>query len=406
MKFTEANVKAHKDKRPNYSLWDDNLPGFGFRVQAGGSKVYYAKYRVGTKQRMLKIGRVDKLSLTDATKKAKAVFSSVADNVDPANTKAQAGAAAGRTFNPAYNGYLAKLETERSESYHAATKGYLENHFVKLHGMALSSIDQETASRELDTINTKRGPIAMNRARSAGSAFFNWAWREGLCKHNPFEMTNKNEEDEDGRERILAPKELKAIWNKLPDDDYGNILKLLALTLSRRTEIGSLRRAEINWIEGLIELPGKVKVNGRWIRRTKNGRPHTIPLSPPALAILKAVMKDRMGHNGGPALDDDKDFVFGRYTGPFTGWSKAKAELDEKLHIPHWVLHDLRRTGDTVMSEELGVVPHIVDAVMNHVSAPTSAKKGIRKKYNKAEYLKEKRAALNKYAVWLAKAVA
>jgi hypothetical protein len=39
-------------------------------------------------------------------------------------------------------------------------------------------------------------------------------------------------------------------------------------------------------------------------------------------------------------------------------------------------------------------------------NADTSAKKGIRKVYNKAEYLKEKRAALNKYAIWLMKAVA
>ena len=53
------------------------------------------------------------------------------------------------------------------------------------------------------------------------------------------------------------------------------------------------------------------------------------------------------------------------------------------------------------MSEELGVLPHIVDAVMNHVSTPTSAKKGVRKKYNKAQYLKEKRDALDKYAAYI-----
>jgi integrase len=393
MRFTDANVKAYEDDRTSYSLWDESLPGFGFRVQAGGSKVYYAKYRLGEKQRMLKIGRVDKLSLADATKKAKAAFSSVAANIDPANTKAQAAAEAGQTFNPAYDGFLAKLETERSESYHAATKGYLEKHFVKLHGMALASIDQATASRELATINAERGPIAMNRARSAGSAFFNWAWRAGKCKHNPFEHTNKNEEDEDGRERTLDPKELKVIWHNLPDDDYGKILKLLTLTLCRRTEIGALRRSEINWTERLIELPGKVKVDGRWQRRTKNGRPHTIPLSPLAFAILKS-------------MEGDGEFIFGRCDGPFSGWSKSKADLDEIVKLPHWVLHDLRRTGDTVMSEHLGVVPHVVDAVMNHVSSATSAKKGIRKKYNKAGYLKEKRVALTRYGAWIMKAVA
>ena len=67
MRFTEANVRTYKhpDNKLNYTLWDENLPGFGFRVQAGGSKVYYAKYRMG-KQRWLKIGAVQKTSLESA----------------------------------------------------------------------------------------------------------------------------------------------------------------------------------------------------------------------------------------------------------------------------------------------------------------------------------------------------
>jgi hypothetical protein len=55
------------------------------------------------------------------------------------------------------------------------------------------------------------------------------------------------------------------------------------------------------------------------------------------------------------------------------GWSKKKKLLDEKLAadgkaIPPWVLHDLRRTTSTRMHDELGVLPHIVEAVLNHVS--------------------------------------
>jgi integrase len=408
MRFTDANVKAYKDEtgRPSYSLWDENLPGFGFRVQAGGSKVYYVKYRVGAKQRMLKIGRVDKLALADAVKKAKAAHSAVADAIDPANTRATAATAAGITFNPAYDGFLAKLEAERSETYYKANKGYMANHFAKLHGLALASIEQDTVSRILKTINDERGPIAMNRARSAGSAFFNWAWREGLCKHNPFEMTNKNEEDEDGRDRTLLPKELKVIWRKAPSDSYGDIVRLLMLTLCRRTEIGALKRTEINWKEKQIELPGKVKVDGKWVRRTKNGRPHVIPLSAPAFDILEKRCADRgmIGHNGGDPIDDDS-FVFGRYDNPFSGWSKAKDDLDKIANVPAWVLHDLRRTGDTGLAG-LGLPPHIVDAVMNHVSTATSAKKGVRKKYNKHDYIDEKRDALDKYAAHLMAIVA
>jgi integrase len=391
MKFTQANVTTFKTPsgKPDHMEWDEALPGFGIRVQNGGGKSYVAQYKIGTRQRRLSLGKVEKVSLLSAQREAKSIFESVAKKIDPAIERGNAIAEAGKTFSPAIDGFLAKLKEERSESYHTATKKYLEEHFKALHKLPLASIDQATASRELKTIDKERGPIAMNRARSAGSVFFNWAWREGLCKHNPFEMTNKNEEDEDGRERTLEPKELNAIWSALPDDDYGDIVRLLTFTLCRRTEIGSLRRTEINWAERTIELPAKEKVDGRWERRTKNGRVHVVPLTRQAFAILAA------------RKDGEGEFVFGRYDGPYSGWSKSKAELDEKLDIPHWVLHDLRRTGDTVMSEDLSVLPHIVDAVMNHVSTPTSAKKGIRKKYNKAQYLKEKRDALEQYAEYV-----
>lgn len=108
MRFTEANVRAYQapGNKLNYTLWDENLPGFGFRVQAGGKKVYYAKYRMGTKQRWIKIGPTDKVSLSAATKQAKSIFESVANNIDPANTKAKAMAAAVQTFGSAIEGFL------------------------------------------------------------------------------------------------------------------------------------------------------------------------------------------------------------------------------------------------------------------------------------------------------------
>jgi integrase len=59
---------------------------------------------------------------------------------------------------------------------------------------------------------------------------------------------------------------------------FGRATKLLMLTGCRREEIGGLLWAEINWEKRQIELPGE---------RTKNGLPHIVPLSEPALAILR-----------------------------------------------------------------------------------------------------------------------
>jgi integrase len=77
----------------------------------------------------------------------------------------------------------------------------------------------------------------------------------------------------------------------------------------------------------------------------------------------------------------------------------CKQRLDKRIAktgapLAAWVVHDLRRTAATRMAE-LGVQPHIVEAVLNHVSGHKAGVAGI---YNRATYSHEKRAALNLWA--------
>ena len=59
--------------------------------------------------------------------------------------------------------------------------------------------------------------------------------------------------------------------------------------------------------------------------------------------------------------------------------------------MPAWRLHDLRRTVATRMAD-LGVGPHVIEAVLNHVSGTRSGVAGV---YNRALYQSEKRMALD-----------
>jgi integrase len=59
-----------------------------------------------------------------------------------------------------------------------------------------------------------------------------------------------------------------------------------------------------------------------------------------------------------------------------------------------WRLHDLRRTAATMMAE-LGILPHIIEAILNHVSGHKSGVAGI---YNRAGYTDEMRVALQRWA--------
>lgn len=162
-------------------------------------------------------------------------------------------------------------------------------------------------------------------------------------------------------------------------------MRLLILTGQRRDEVGGLALSEISG--DLWTIPGD---------RTKNRRPHDVPLSLMALRVLRV----------GP-LRLSRDLIFGTRDNGFSGWSKAKVELDARIKangemVRPWRLHDLRRTTATGMAA-LGVLPHVVEAVLNHVSGHRAGVAGI---YNRATYAAEKRAALDAWSGHIAKLTA
>ncbi len=67
-----------------------------------------------------------------------------------------------------------------------------------------------------------------------------------------------------------------------------------------------------------------------------------------------------------------------------------------------WTLHDLRRTGATRMADS-GVQPHIIEAVLNHVSGHKGGVAGV---YNRAAYEPEKRTALDTLGSYIKTAIA
>jgi integrase len=178
---------------------------------------------------------------------------------------------------------------------------------------------------------------------------------------------------------VLGDGEMRAIWNALEDDHFGAIIKLLALTGQRADEIASLRWPEI--ADDVITLPPE---------RTKNKRLHRVPLSGPAIAIL-AQQPRRVEADGRP-----RALVFGIGQRGFSGWSSCMGRLNERIAgagaaLPHWTAHDLRRTAATRMAD-LGVQPHIIEAILNHASGHKAGVAGI---YNRSTYEPEKRQALD-----------
>ena len=151
-----------------------------------------------------------------------------------------------------------------------------------------------------------------------------------------------------------------------------------------------MRWSEIDRARALWTIPGK---------RTKDERAREVPLADPTLTVLDR--RERWSV---------RDLVFGTGAGGFAGWSAAKRRLDAAIArrqpatrkhpspgdagVPPERAHDMRRTVVTG-TVTIGVLPHVVEAVVNHVSGHRAGVAGI---HNRATYVAEKRDALNRWA--------
>jgi integrase len=383
MKLTAQALAKYKwPDKPDHIVFDDGIAGFGLRKRDGRHSWLF-QYAIGTGAaritRRIKIGDYPALSPVKARKEAEDLHAKVHLHGDPAIERRKNRIEAGKTFGKLVDQYLEFKQSQLRPRSFAEVKRHLEVNAKSLHSLPLVSVDQAAIAACLSAV-ARRGAIAANRTRASLSAMFVWAMGEGLAAVNPVINTNRREEKT--RDRVLSNDELRTIWQALEDDDYSVIVKLLMLTGQRANEIAGLRWSEVDLRNSLISLPGE---------RTKNGRPHDIAI---ADGVVRALLEMRQ--------KSDRDLIFGRGDGPFSCWSKAKAALDKRTNgIKHWTIHDVRRSVATGMAD-IGIQPHIIEAVLNHVSGHKGGIAGI---YNRAQYSAEKAQALARWDEHLAAVV-
>jgi integrase len=150
---------------------------------------------------------------------------------------------------------------------------------------------------------------------------------------------------------------------------------LLILTGQRRDEVGSMRRAELDLAGCLWQLPKE---------RTKNNVANPVSLAPRAAAILEAL----------PRIVGEQDFVFTTNGKRQAGFRAPKHASTRLCPMPHWTLHDLRRTAASGMAR-LGVQLPVIEKVLNHVSGSFAGIVGV---YKHHVFTDEKRQALEAWA--------
>jgi integrase len=365
-----GKISLSKLDRLEGFLWDEKLCGWGVRKQTRGV-FHYVRARHQGRQVMYSFGRHGSpWTVETARAKALELLAAFASGTDPF---AQEQKLIGETFGAQIEHYLTRKRVSLAPRSYVETVRHLRDYSAPLHNLRIGEIDRRTIALLLGKIEASSGSVSRNRLRSTLSAFWAYAIAEGLTEINVVTRTAKADEGK-SRERVLTPDELRKLWHALTDNRFSEIVRLLLLTACRRNEIGNLQWSEIDLGRKLIVLPPE---------RTKNGRGLELPLSAQALAVIERTPR----RNTTP-------FLFSDARG-FKGWDQDKGRLD--LHIAPWRIHDLRRTAATGMAE-LGILPHIIEACLNHISGHKSGIAGI---YNRAKYEGEMRDALQRWAAHL-----
>jgi integrase len=178
------------------------------------------------------------------------------------------------------------------------------------------------------------------------------------------------------RDRVLSREELASLLPVLAQStsSYAKALRFMLWTLARREEVGRARWRDVDLDAATWTIP-----------TTKNGQPYAVPLPHQAVAFLEGIKAP----DAAPGV-----LVFGNSAGgPLANWDRAAKAIMADSGTEGWTRHDLRRTGATMLGE-MGELPDIVEAALNHVSirSPLAAT------YNRARYRPQVAAALQRLA--------
>lgn len=376
-------------------VFDAAEPGFGVRVTADGKRVLLFQYRYGKLVRRHRLGVWGGLSVAKARREAERLRGLVRSGRDPVAEDRAAKTEAARadrearaaqrqevfTFERLVHAWETKGVAHRRPSYVSDATARLRSYFAPWLNRPAASITRAEAIEAVDRVEIERGTISARRGLAYARAAYGWAEKRTMLDANPFRGIAAPGK-ENPRDRVLSLAEVGAIWRAAGTlgPVYGGFVKLLLLTLQRLEEVAGMRWSELSEDRSIWTIPGE---------RAKNGRAHVVHLVPAAQDVLGAIPRFK-----------SSPFVFVGRKGRIGGFSHMKRWLMTAMEAEgapvgvDWRFHDFRRTGVTVLAN-MGTPPHVADKLLNHV---TGAIQGVAAVYQRAEFLAERKAALEAWA--------
>ena len=379
-------------------LWiaDSIVPGFGVRVTEKGAKTFVlrTRYPGEASAGRREIGKVGEVELADARDKARGWLKLIAEGKDPASVEAEQRRSQVAKDANTVNAVLDAFEKDHVEGLRSGdqVKAAFSNHVrPRIGDKSIYDLKRSDITTMLNEIKAASGPVMADRVLAHVRKAFNWQMvQDDEFKSPIVRGMAKTKPKERARKRVLADDEIRDVWAALDKIEqpacYPRYVKSLLLAMTRRNESARMHTDELE--SDLWVIPGS---------RYKNKQDHVIPITP---AIRELIGEKPAGCNG------NSWFVFSTTHGAkaFSGFSKAKKELDSiiaktrkaegRAPMKQWQLHDLRRTGRSLMSRAKVDADH-AERCMGHVIG------GVRETYDRYEYLEEKRQAFEALASML-----
>lgn len=424
--LTDRAVQAAKaEPGQRLELHDALTPGLTLRVTDKGVKSWVLRYRAadGRSQRH-KLGDAARMSLRAARLEAGTLKNEIDKGADPLsekrNARATAKALTVRTFGDLADAYWVACETgewkpkkkrKRPQTI-AYEKGIYTRHVEpRLAALALSEIKRATIKSLLRDMIAKGIGAQTNRTQALIRQIFNFGIAEEHVAINPA-MGFDSFHDAKSRRRIWSDPELKLLWAALSDpsdlrDEDGERLhvgrpvaiaiQLCALLLQRRVEIVGMAIDELDLGAGTWIIPPE---------RMKNGKPHQVALPPRAVVLIRealAIAADAQARREAADSSAKRPNRIVVFPGPRDAdtpirpdsLTHAMDKVRTSIGVKGATIHDLRRTGSTILtSERLGVSPFIRSKVLGHGTDAGGGAAVSSAHYDVNEYVGEKRRAL------------
>ncbi len=332
-------------KKENY--YDTGITGFVLEVRASGGKTYVMRYQdANGRQRQIKIGLFEAITFAQAKAKALRLRSEIELNGNPAADKER------KRAIPTY-AELAKQHIDHAKTYQKVpenTAAVLNTHIIPRWGkLRLDEITQQDISKWLAEKRQTLSPATVEKLRVTLGRSFELArqWNLPGAEINPVRAVPRFRFD-NARERYLSKAEaqrLLAACKASPNPQLWAIVSLLLFTGARRSELLKARWENVSLDQRFWLIPD-----------SKTGKARRVPLSGPAIEVIKGLVQ----FPGCPWLLPNPDTKL-----PYNTIKRAWTTARDEAKLPGLRLHDLRHSAASFMANG-GVDLFTIGRILGH----------------------------------------